>query len=170
VVYGVSCCVRLLKKSRFSRHQTGVKKCRQNACYVSLWIWGFRRSGFSSPTCTHSTPHTNFYSSCNSTSRIITVFLDHCLLFLGVRTSPDMKSSVIYGHFVSVIRPVKIPFPKIQTRLSLREVVFVNDTKSSVCCIFWRWRIHTPVCCGSRVRHCFWVFQHRFLPPLFSVK
>jgi hypothetical protein len=125
---GVSCCVTLLKKTRFSRNGTGVK----NACYVSLWIFGLRRSGFSSPTCTHNTPHTNFYSSCSSTPWMIMVFLDHCRLFWEFVHPLRWNQGVICGRFVSILHPVKIPVPKIRICLTLVVLVFVNDAKSSV--------------------------------------
>ena len=165
----VSCCVTLLKKARFTRDRTAVKKWRQNACYVSLWICGLRRSGFSSPTCTHSTPHTNFYSSFSSTPWIITVFLDHCLLFWEFVHPLTWNQA----SFVVTSSPLYI-----QWRYRFQKFRYVSHSvklcswttqNHQFCCIFWRWRIHTPVCFGSRVSHCFWEFQRRFLPSLFSV-
>jgi len=65
-------------------------------------------------------------------------FVDYQCIFrslqvtLGVRTSTEMKSSVICGRFVSILHPVKIPVPKIRICLTLVVLVFVNDAKSSV--------------------------------------
>jgi len=115
---------------------------------------GLRRSGFSSPTCTDSTPHTNFYTSCNSTPWIIVAFLEHCLLFWGVMHPLRWNhASFVVASSPSHIR-WRYRFPKFRFVSHAVTYCLWTTHNHQFCFIFWRWRIHTPVCCGIRVRDC----------------
>jgi hypothetical protein len=99
------------------------------------------------------------------------VFLDHCLFFWEFVHPLTWNQAL----FVVASSPSYIRW-----RYEFTKFTFVSHSGTwclwttqnhQFCCIFWRWRIHTPVCCGSRIKD--WVVDvcnsgtFRPLPPPF---